>query len=119
VDGVVLPIGVELIEPPVITAPDELKLFAVTRPVKVEVPSTIKLPFAEMLPVFEIVTPVEPYPPPTVSESTLLAAVEVKVVNVPAAGVVAPITVALIPVAVVLKLPEVKSKLLTPVEIED
>jgi hypothetical protein len=41
------------------------------------------------------------------------------VVNVPAAAVVAPSTVELIPVAVVLKFPDVNIRLLAPVEIED
>jgi hypothetical protein len=60
VEGVVLPTGVELIEPPEIVALLDEKLFATVAPLRVAVPSTIKLPFAEMSPVVEIVTPVEP-----------------------------------------------------------
>jgi hypothetical protein len=33
------------------------------------VPSTTRLPFAEILPAVVIVTPVSPYPPPTLRES--------------------------------------------------
>ena len=47
-----------------------------------------------------------------------VAPVEDKVVNAPVFGVVAPMAVPLIPVAVVLKLPDVKVKLLAPVLID-
>ena len=40
-----------------------------TAPVSVDVPSTMRFPFAEILPALETVTPVEPYPPPMVRES--------------------------------------------------
>jgi hypothetical protein len=39
VEGVVAPIGVLLIEPPVMVAPDEAKVFAVVEPVKLFIPA--------------------------------------------------------------------------------
>jgi hypothetical protein len=60
VEGVVFPTGVPLIEPLEIVALLDEKLLAVVRPVSVVVPSTIRLPFAEISPVAVIVTPVEP-----------------------------------------------------------
>ena len=47
---------------------------AVTSPVRRDVPSTVSVPAAWMLPAFEIVTPVEAYPPPRTSESTVVTA---------------------------------------------
>ena len=47
---------------------------AVTSPVRVDVESIVSEPLACMLPVFEIVTPVELYPPPTLSVSILAVA---------------------------------------------
>ena len=71
--------------------------------------------------------PMETLPMPVVAIVTLLAPelarsvapVEVRVVNLPVPAVVAPILVLLMPVAVVLKLDEVKVKALTPVLMEE
>ena len=48
--------------------------FAFTFPVKVEVPSMVRLPFAWMFPALLILTPVDPYPPPILFESNEAAA---------------------------------------------
>jgi hypothetical protein len=71
--------------------------------------------------------PTVTFPVPVVAIVTLLAPalaksvapVEVNVVNLPVEGVVVPIAVELIPVAVVLKLEEVNVNALAPVEIEE
>jgi len=47
---------------------------AVTLPVRVDTPSTVKLPLACIVPALEIDTPVVPYPPPIDAESTVNAA---------------------------------------------
>lgn len=52
-------------------------------------------------------------------EAKVVVELEERVVKAPVEGVVAPIAVELIPVLVVLKLPEVKVRLLTPVLIEE
>jgi hypothetical protein len=57
------------VAPPLTVIPFE----AVTRPVKVEAPVTVRFPSALTSPVEDRVTPVEPYPPPT--ETSLMVRV--------------------------------------------
>ena len=69
---------------------------AVTFPVRREVPSIVRLPFACMFPVAPIVTPVDPYPPPTfkilneaVAEVPFMAGAFGKFITVPCNATVA------------------------------
>jgi hypothetical protein len=57
VEGVVAPIGVLSIEPPVMVAPEEAKVFAVVEPLKVAVPLTPSV-------LLKVVAPVTPNVPP-------------------------------------------------------
>jgi hypothetical protein len=117
VDGVVAPIGVPLIAPPVMAALDDPKLFAVTRPVPKftgslvvvsmerapvaesitgELAFSVRLPLRVLLPVtakveLNVVAPVTPRVVPIDA-----VVVVVSVVNFPVDGVVEPIGVPLI-----------------------
>src|SRR5205085_1706184 len=83
----------------------------VTLPVSVDAPSTVSVPLAWTLPAFETLTPVAPYPPPTVRESTEAAAL--LAVNVVA---LAKFTVALLIVAVPVAAPSVSVVAAPPME---
>jgi hypothetical protein len=105
---VIVPVPLVEIFPEVVIASPELLGDSVV-PVRFKYPSTpevgaVDVRFLDA----SVYTPVEAVNPESVSE-----------VNDPVPGVVAPILVELIPVAVVLKLPLVNVKLLAPVEIEE
>ena len=98
---------VVVISPPFTATSPEVKTF----PVKVEVPSMVKLPLAWIVPELEMETPAVPYPPPIFTTSNpAVAAFAVKLVAL------AKLTVRLLIVAVPVAAPKVRVVAAPPID---